>query len=317
MRNFGELVEDTAVMAQRSGDADYKDKTKVWLNLSHEFLFNVYDYYLELQDIHNFDTVADQEDYPMPSRFDKPLRIFDLTNDRKIDIETEETYFDANIANIADAVTDKPNVARMFGVVGVTTPISTSGDTVQVKSSSTSDAGNFIVRVEGFINSDLTVLDYEDITISAASPTTFVAGTKTFYKITHVAKSDNTVGFITLADSSEITLELLSGTQRVSRHRVMKLGKIPDDTYSIRILFKRGIPKLVDDNDYPFIDADNFMILNSAGYAYTQDREGNRANNIWAKAKEALQEVMRNQNSKLGPDFQHKLNTMFVQSHRS
>ena len=112
MYNFGELKTNTGVLVKRSGDSDYLDKTGVWLNIAQSLLYNSYDYFLELKDVHNFSSVADQEAYIMPNRFGIPLRVYDITNNKEIHPNTEEEYFDANIANIADAETGTPEKYR-------------------------------------------------------------------------------------------------------------------------------------------------------------------------------------------------------------
>ena len=64
------------------------------------------------------------------------------------------------------------------------------------------------------------------------------------------------------------------------------------------------------------IDKDGY-ILNSAGFALAQDREPSKAQFMWSKAKEALEKILRNQNSKLGPDFRHKWTNLMAQAHRA
>jgi len=317
MYNYGELKTNVATLVQRSGDADYKTKIGVWLNLGQDFLFNVYDYYTELKDKHNFTTVDEQEDYSMPLRFDKPLRVYDITNDKKLTIKTEEQYFDANIANIADGETGKPEFARIYGVKATITDISSLGNTVKAKSSSVSEDAATTVRVEGYINSDQTIIDFEDIVVSASDPTTYVSGTKTFYGIIHNSKSRDTTGYITIADSDGVVLAYIPSIVRVLRHKVMKLGLIPDGKYSMRVLFKKKITKMVDDNDYPFIDADSFLTYDAVGWAYAQEKEAlERAATAWAKAKEMLTSLLTNQNAKLGPDYQQKITSMWASAHK-
>lgn len=317
MINFSEIANNVATLAQRSGDSDYLDKVKVWVNLAHTFLFNSYDYWHETEDVHNFTSVADTENYVMPNRFDKPLRVYDLTNKKKLDPDTEEVYFDSNVANIADATTDVPSKYRIYGATGITGSIGSSGTIVKVKSSSSSDTSNPVIRVEGYIDSSRLVIDHEDITISASSPTSYVSGTKTFYDITHIGKSADTTGYITVVDSSNNTLAIIPSIERVLQHKIMKLGLIPDDAYSYRVLFKKSILRLVDDNDYPFVDADNFLIMDAYGWALSEEKERTQeALVVWQKAQEALLNILQNQIGKLGPDYQHQITNVFAQAHR-
>lgn len=317
MKNFGELKTDVGALMQRSETA-FLTNVGVWLNLSHKLLADVYDYWLDLQDIHNFTTVDGQGDYPLPNRFDKPIRLYDLTNDRKIAIQTEEEYFDANISNIADANEGDVSTARIYGTVGSRVPISTSGDTVKVKSSYVTEPDAVVIRVEGYLDSSMLIIGYENITIPIVASTTFVAGTTTFYKITHISKSINTTGYITIANSAETTIETLSPNERVSRHKVLKLGLIPDDSVtSMRLLFKKTVLEMVNSYDYPFTECDRYLTLDALGWALKQDTKDQEAEFTWSKATEALKMLLVNQNSKLGPDYTHKVVSVWLSAHRS
>jgi hypothetical protein len=315
--NFGELKNKVSTLAQRSDDSDYQTKIGVWIQLSHKFLADIYDYFSELQDIHNFSTVDGQEDYPLPIRFDKPLRLFDLTNNRKINPRTEEEYFEENISAISSAEESDPDSYRIYGVSGSVTPLATTGDTVKVKSSSSSDTGSIKVRIEGYIDSARLILDDEEITISTGSPTTYVAGTKTFYgKLTKITKSANTVGYISVANSAGTVIETIPPDERVVIHKVLKLGKIPDGTNSMRLLFKSKVRELVNDYDCPFTECDRYLIFDALGFALKQDKEDQRAQFAWDRAVEALKAILANQNNKLGPDFQHKIESKWLKAHR-
>ena len=318
MYNFLELKQEVAKLAQRYGDSDYTSKIGAWLNLSQKFLYDSYDYFAELEDTYDFTSVADREDYPLPNRFDKPLRIKDLTNKKDITIITEEKYVDDNLSAVADSDTDVPGYARIYGASGITGTIGSSGTTLQVKSSSSDDDDSVVVRVEGYINSSKTIIDAEEITISAATPTTFVAGTKTFYGITQISKSDDTTGYITIADSDDTTLAIMSPEDRVTRNLVLKLGLIPDDAYDYRIWFKKKYRKMVDDYDYPFTDADNYFILDAWGWALSEEKETlERALSVWNKAEKSLLTFLGNKQGRLGPNYQHKVVTKFAQAHRT
>jgi len=319
MYNYEELKERVAILVGRSGDSDFKSKIGVWLNLGIEFLENTYDYWNELQDIYNFTTVADRESYPMPNQFIKPLRIYDLTNNKHLTIKAEEEYFDGNISNIADAETGVPEYARLFGISGSRVEISTSGKTLQAKSSSASDTNSPVVRIRGYTDTNHLIEEFEDITISSSTPTTYATATtpKTFYKLTHVSKSIDTVGYITLADSDGTILEYLNPVGRVARHKILKLGLIPADAYSMRTLFKKTAVKMINDNDYPFTECDDFLILDSWGWALSQEKETmERAVTIWSKAERALHAILTREMGKLGPDFQHKITSKWLVSHR-
>lgn|SRR3990167_10094909 len=321
MYNFKELKDNIAYLVQRQSDDDYKSNILGMLvNTSLLFLFNIYDYYIELQDIHNFTTVDATENYYMPSRFDKPLRIYDLTNDKKLKVITEEEYFDANIAAVADATKEKsPSFFRLYGVSGVKANISSSGTVIKALSSNSVDistsAALKIVRIEGYIDSDFETLDYENLTLNG---TTVITGTKTFYKITHSSKSADTTGYITLRNSSDTEVGILNPTDRVVLYKIAKLGKIPNQANSMRVLYKRRFFKMINDYDFPFTeDADGFLVYNAAALAFEQDKETiERAITMKNRALEELKIFLQNKQGKLGPDYQHKIISAFAQAHR-
>lgn len=318
MRNLSELTNDTAVLAQRSGDSDYLTKIKVWIQMTVKWLSEEYDFWNELQDIYNFSSVGSREDYPLPNNFDKPFRLYDMTNNKKIDPEVEEVYFDSNIANIADVSTGTPDKYRLWGIFGTLVPIVSTGSTLKVKSSS-SVAGdaNVVIRIEGYIDSTLLILDYENITISSGSPTTYVAGTKTFYKIVHISKSANTTGYITVAQSDNTVLDTIAPTQRVCRHKVLKLGKIPSAVNSYRLLYKKTVTEMVNDYDYPFVECDRFLVYDCAAWAYEQDKDSVRAGQLRQVAQQALLTILKNQSNKLGTDYQKKIVSKWLTAHRA
>lgn len=318
--NFSELKENVATLVQRSGDTDYKTDIGVWINLSLLTLYNSYDYWLELKgEPHNFTTVNGTALYYMPSDFDKPLRFYDITNDRPITVKPEEVYFDSNIANIADSTKGDVDTAYFKEVIGVKVQVSTSGDTVKAKSSSTSDVNSSSltrkVTVEGYLDSALTIIGIETINLNG---TTFVAGTTTFYKILGFSKSGDTTGYVTLANSSETTLATLGQSERVARYKAFRLGLIPDDSVTnMRVLFKRKLRRLINDGDYPFVECDDYLTFNSTALALQQDKETiDRAVMMQQMAKKAMIEILTNQQSMLGPSYQHKIVSSIAQAHR-
>lgn len=313
MQNFKELKNDSLELVQRGGDTDYGNFLGSQINVLLKTMYNQYDFWAECQDIHNFTTADGDSQYAMPLRFNKPYRIYDLTNNKKLKVITEEVYFDANIANIADSVKAKvPNTARMYGVDGVQVQVSTSGETVQVTHSV---SANIITRVEGFINSSLTIIGYENIT---ATGTFAVSGTTTFYKILHFSKASDTTGFVTLENSSGTDLTILGPTDRVARHKLMNLGLIPNQANSMRTLFKKNSPKLINDNDYPFVECDDYLIYGVAAMAMQEEKETlPRAQLFQSISDRSLNGILTDQYNKLGTGYQNMILNQVHQAHRA
>lgn len=315
MYNFKEIIENIATLCQRSGDSAFKTDCKVWANISLLTLYNSYDYWLELKGTHDFTTVDGTALYYMPSDFSKPMRFYDITNDKPITIRSEEEYFDANIANIADANEADADTAYFKEVVGVKVQVAATGDTLQAKSSSASDKSQ-IVTVEGYLDSSLTIIGYETITLNG---TTAVAGSTTFYKILNVSKSADTAGYVTLEDSSGTDLAILGQYERTARYKAFRLGQIPDDsTTEMRVLYKRNLRRMVNDGDYPFVECDDYLIFNSVYLALQHDKEQlERALAMKSEADRAYSAILTNQNSILGPSYQHKYVSAIAQAHRA
>lgn len=323
MFTYTELKNEIAKLAQVQGRGSGQlDKIGVYLNLAQDFLYGVYDYFTELQATYDFSSVDGREDYPMPNDFDKPLRIKDLTTPKDITITTEEEYVDANLSAVADSDEGTPDKARIYGMSGITGVFPSTGAVVFLKSSSASDT-DVVVRVEGWVTGDKTTLGFESITLNG---TTEVYGQITFYGITKVSKSKQSDGYITLytninvAGGGSVTSDkaYIPPLDRVFFQKVLKLGLIPDDAYDYRVWYKRKIRKMVNDYDYPFIDADNYFILDAWGWTLAQQKEtAGRAKEVWDKAKEALEVILRNQGAKFGPDYQHKIINAFTKAHRA
>lgn len=317
MYTFSELQIEVGRLAQRSGDSDYLTKIKDWLNLGQKYLADSYDFWSALQaSPYSFTSVNGTEKYYLPSDFDKPYRIFDTTNYRKLSWITREEYFDGNISSIASSSTGIPQYASLYGISAVSY-VNTSSFTVKVKSSSSSDNTGIVCRVEGWLDSAKTILGYESITIDTGSPTTYTSGSVTFYGITKFSKSADTTGYVTLADNSSNILATIAPVDRESRYPILYLGLIPGGSYTYQILYKKSIKRMVNDNDYPFMDCSDFLVLYALGYAFHQEKESeSRAQDMWKKANDLMALLMRNEQDKMGPGFQHRMTNLTGQTHR-
>ena len=321
MYTFSDIYTGIATLVQRDQDVTFVSKCQRWVNMGAVIAFNMYDYWQELQTPMNpFSSVSGQQAYYLPSNFDKPTRIYDFTNNKKLTIQTREEYTDANIASISGGVTDIPQYASLYGVSAVNY-IETSSFSVQAKSSSSLDTGGIIVRVEGWVDSAKTILGYTNITISPSAPTSYVVDPNAivFYGITRITKSNDTIGYITLADQAGTpnVLGTIAAVDRESRYPVLYLGLIPDGVYSYGGYYKRRIKKMTDPNDYPFAEIGDFLHLYGLGWAYMEEKETvPRAQIVWDKAKELIGEQIRNEMNKLGDSQQHKMVPSTSQAHR-
>lgn len=320
MKTFGEITTIVAGNVQRTTDAEYITKIQYWINLAQIKAVNLYDFWQALQTSLTMSSVNAQEQYYLPSDFDKPYRIYDLTNDKKLSVTTREEYFDANISNIANSVKGTPQWAMFYGINAIA-KVTTGSFTIQVKSSSANDTAGGVVRIEGWIDAAKTLLGYTNITISTSTPTTYISDPSAigFYGITRVTKSINTTGFITIADNSGNILATIAPVDRESRYPVMFLGLIPSGVFNYQMLYKKRVKKMVDNNDYPFTEGiEDYIIMESTGYAYNEEKEtADRAAMVFSKAKELLDIQINNEQNKLGVSFQHKVVPQTLMAHRA
>lgn len=318
MYTLSELVTNSAVLSQRQGDTTYAANFPIWLNMGQMYAANKYDFWSELQSTYNFSTANGQETYYMPSDFDKPTRIFDLTNNCKPTMITREQYFDANISTISNAQAGVPQYAMLYGISAINAN-PTAPFTVQVKSSSVADTSNPVCFIEGWLDSAQTIIGSTSITINSATPTAYVPDPNviSFYGITRFTKSATTTGFISLADSNSNLLATIAPVDRDSRYPTLYLGLIPAGTYNYRTLYKAKIKRMVNDNDYPFAEMDDFLTTYAASYAYSQEKEtADRSAQMMATADKLLDEAIRNEMDKFGTNYQQKFTNLTAQSHR-
>ena len=74
---------------------------------------------------------------------------------------------------------------------------------------------------------------------------------------------------------------------------------------------------MTNDYDYPFAEIGDFLHLYGLGWAYMEEKETvDRATIVWTKANELLSQQIKNEMTKLGPDFQNKFVPQTSQTHR-
>lgn len=133
--------------------------------------------------------------------------------------------------------------------------------------------------------------------------------------ITEESYTDGHISSITDATEGEPSEYRIYGVS--NRLVQVKLGLIPDDAYSIRVWYKKIPTDMSDDDDYAFIDADRYLIHDASGWAWKWEGQEEKANTSWAKAREALKILLDNYAKKLGTNYQQKMESTFMQAHRS
>lgn len=316
MFSFIKVVEAIGDLVQRpiTTDTNYRDKIKVWVNFDHSLLGNIYDWWNSLRERYEWTTENGKERYFLPSNFDKPLsKVFDKTNYKELDWKTENEYMKERLSVLTE--TGKPSIARIFGERSVRTQISSSGNTVKAKSSSASDT-SVTIQIRGYIDTSKLIESFETITVTGTGYTT-ATSPKTFYEITQISKSADTVGYITIADGSDNILGYLIPEEYILRHKQLYLGAdISDGEYDMELLYKRKIRRMVQDYDFPFIDCDNYLIYSGWGTALQEDKQFQMAEFILKRASQEMIRLVQNEAGQLGPEYQQKMESTFMQAHR-
>lgn len=320
MKSFGEMTLDVGYMVQRDQDSTYTPKIQNWLNVAQIKAVNTYDYWQALKKSTVFSSVQGQEKYYMPSDFDKPYRVYDMSNYNKLVITNREEYFDANITNISTSVQGLPYWAMFYGIDAIAFQ-ETASFTVQVKSSSILDTSGYTLRVEGWLDPAKTILGYTNITISVSSPTTYTPDINNtqFYGITRLTKSSVTNGFFSIADNNNNLLATIPQDDTQSRYPVLFLGLIPQTAYNYQCLYKKRVKRMVDTNDYPFTEGiEDYLIMEATGYAYNEEKDMQpRAAQMFEKADKLLMTQINNEMLKSGEDYQQKMIPQTYLSHRT
>ena len=162
----------------------------------------------------------------------------------------------------------------------------TTNTTLKVISDSASDT--FIVRVRGkdtngnYINEDFTL-----------NGTSVVAGTKTFQAgtLTMFAKTQLSVGTITLKDSSDNVLENIAPREYESKYPKLKLVHVTDKAYTLYLTGKLKFQDIEYDQDIPLIDVDDILILEGIAAIYKDRKEFDKANSLMVEGTRLLRSL--------------------------
>ena len=196
----------------------------------------------------NFSTVASTEDYILAREIDHINLVRQTESPTLLHRVTDEDFF----KYVPDpTATGNPRFYRIWEVEGVSTKLS-SADTIDVLSSSASDAGDsaLSVSVSGYSSGLWRTNTYQ---LNGVTP---VSGTITFDADSPiiVSKQKNTTGVITARkNTGSTTLVTLSPTERSPRFKVISLYPIPSSVMTIYIEFHSSIPSLYADSDSPIL----------------------------------------------------------------
>lgn len=195
-----------------------------------------------------FSTTSSTTDYVLPRDVDRIALVRQTTSPSKIYQIADEQFFKL-VPNPTD--TGNPLFYRLWEVEGVATRLAVA-DTIDVVSSSTSDAGSaeLALSVWGYVGG---IFQNETYTLNG---TTTVSGSKTFQaREIYVSKQKDTTGTITVTENSGgTTLVTLGPSERNPRFRVISLYPIPSSALTIYLEYYTRMNHLTADSDTPPFD---------------------------------------------------------------
>lgn len=198
-----------------------------------------------------FTTTASTGDYLLPREVDKIALIRQTETPIKLTQVPDDRFFEM-VPNPTD--TGNPKLYRLWEEEGVATRLSTD-DTIDVVSSSASDAGNseLSVSIRGYDSNGV-----PQVETYALNGTTDVTGTTTWSSSheLYVAKQKNTTGTITAKEGTAgTTLVTLGPTERNPKFKVITLYPTPSSAQTIYVEYYSRIPGLHNDSDVPVFDS--------------------------------------------------------------
>lgn len=195
-----------------------------------------------------FDTVASTEDYVLPRDVSKIQLIRQTESPGKLIQVPDELFYE-----LVPDPTDEgnPRFYRLWSQEGVATKLAVA-DTINVVSSSTSDAGSAdkSVTVSGY-SSGIKVTE-----VLQLNGTTAVTGSTTFdAREIFISKGANTVGNVTVTEASGATTLLVLGKEeRSPRFKVCSLYPIPSSAITMYVEYYTRMKQLQNDSDVPEFD---------------------------------------------------------------
>jgi hypothetical protein len=259
-------IKDSVLNITRQDDSDIGSLVNEWINITlHEIndpgwaypRKNFIHHWNFLRRKATFSTVADQSDYVLGRDVDKISIIRQTESPTKLRQIRDEEFFEL----IPDpTATGNPKWYRLWETEGVSTQLA-ADDTIDVVSSSTSDAGSgeLTVSVSGYDTDGIWRTD-----TYALNGTTTVSGTITFDggREVIVSKQKDTTGKITVTEKSGgDTLVVLGPNERNPLFKVLSLYQIPSSAITMYLEYYTYIPELNNDSDTPiFSDKWHYIV---------------------------------------------------------
>lgn len=219
------------------------DQVALWANMAQDKIIRSMDAPW-LEETASFETVADQRQYLLEGvAFSKVKSVINETHEEILQ-QVSEKYID--YADPSHEASGQPIAYCIYGLTKVENQLSEAA-IVNVQSDSASDiTQSVLVRGEDANGKKIS----ESFNLNG---TAWIVGTVTFTKILEVAKSENTVGSVTvLGDDPAVTQVVVIPPDKLSRQfQPVNLYPIPSGAFDIRVRYIREVRELVEEQDEP------------------------------------------------------------------
>jgi hypothetical protein len=243
MKSFSVLKTNVGLMVQDTSSA-FATLLGIWINNRYRDIVNSYDWE-QLYHNQSITTTANTSAYPFDENTERLIYAVDITNDRPINIITEQDF----LQNYGDTLTDTGESDTCFLASAPVRSQPGSGEALIVKSSSASDTTQTIL-VRGITSTTNEV--YESLSLSG---TTAVTATNSYTEILGLSKSLATVGKVKIYENDGTTLIAeMSPESLVSRYKLINLYPIPSGAVTVQLRSKRKVLPLSQNYDYPIIE---------------------------------------------------------------
>lgn len=249
-------VQNTSTSTSNANDI--LPKVKDWTRIRYNRILRSFPW-TELIRTYSLSVTASTRDYALRRDVEQIIKIWDATNGRELKEDTLESHirFTAPVEEVAGNVqTGQPRNYVRIGSKSVSALLST-GDTIQVLSTSASDVSPKIIRITGEVSS---VPVSESITLTGATPATSSNTYDSGSELTiGVGASDGSnidlSGVVTVREASDTsnTLAQIAPGEKAPFYEWVRLVNTPAAALTANVWYKKKWLPLINDADVPII----------------------------------------------------------------
>jgi len=280
---------------------DLTPKVKDWINTIYTRIYRSFPW-RESIDSYDLTLTASTAEYVFDRDVGKVITIFDKTNARVVEEDTIENHnreHAVDLDKVGNIISDNPTRYRLTGTYTVKNSIGSTGETIDIVSTSALDITPNVVRIEGFVGG---VEIGENVTLTgtsaATSTNTFDADQRVRVSIaTDDGTRKDVVGKITIdGTTSSTTYAEISPAEYAHAYQWFKVSPTPKASGTQptwEITYQKQFRRLDDSQDIPIFDCCIELIQGAFADALKEDgleQEGNIAEQKFITMVKELQQ---------------------------